>query len=274
MTTEYDTKNILFWDELADIHSGVSDYDLSHFHPNKHTLRDIELGLLGDIVGKKVLHLQCHVGFDSFALEILGAEVTAIDYSSSAIEIANGIKDAFNMKTNFHCANVCELSSLELGEFDIVFTSYGVLVWLEDLRGWANSISTHLKEDGQFYIVDEHPFARVFSNPNIDNVKFNSGYLHTYGMGVQPFKANYRYSYASEDKELEHQEQYVWSHSISEIINSLVNAGLNITDFSEYEKTFYRAFSDLVINDDNWWVFEDNSYSIPLTFSLSAKKRG
>ncbi|MCH7373592.1 class I SAM-dependent methyltransferase [Aeromonas sp. MR16] len=274
MITEYDTKNILFWDELADIHSGVSDYDLSHFHPHKHNLREIELNLLGDIAGKKVLHLQCHVGFDSFALEMLGAEVTAIDYSASAIEIANRIKDSFNLKTNFHCANVCDLSSLDLGEFDIVFTSYGVLVWLRDLKSWAISIATHLKEDGLFCIVDEHPFARVFSNPNKDNVRFNSGYLHTYGMGEQPFKANYKYSYASDEKELDHQEQYVWSHSISELINSLVGAGLNVVDFSEYEKTFYRAFSDLVINNDKWWVFEDGSYSIPLTFSLCAKKRG
>lgn len=273
MNTNHDYTNIQFWNELSDIHAEKSDYNLDQYHPENYSLRDVELNLMGDLSGKCVLHLQCHIGLDSFALEKLGAEVTAIDYSISAINIANKIKDKFSLNTQFHCASVYDLTTLNLNEFDIVFTSYGVLIWLDNLSSWANTISSHLKEGGLFYIVDEHPTARIFSNPKEDSIKFNNGHLHPYWNENIPTQANYKYSYASNEKELVNQQQFIWPHSLSEIINSLLISGLDINHFTEYDKTFYQAFSDLTLHEDNWWRFENKAYSIPLTFSLSAKKR-
>ncbi len=270
----YEDKNISFWDELAQIHSDDSDYNLNEFNLDTYQLKDIEINLLGDITGKRVLHLQCHIGLDSLALEKRGAKVTAIDYSATAIETANQLKLKFNLSTEFHCASVYDLANLDLGLFDIVFTSYGILVWLENLDLWAKTISSHLNIDGRFLIIDEHPIARMFGNPSKDNTAFNNGYLHKYWNDGKPFFANYRYSYASDTEELKNQEQHIWSHSVSEIINALVGSDLSITSFDEYNKTFYQAFSQLTQDDEGWWTFADGSFSVPLIFSLQAIKKG
>ena len=46
--------------------------------------------------------------------------------------------------------------------FDIVFTSYGVLHGLPGLQRWGEVIAHYLKPGGIFYIVEDHPFFRVF----------------------------------------------------------------------------------------------------------------
>lgn len=269
-----DYKNISFWDELARIHSDDSDYNINKFDLDTYQLKDIEINALGDISGKRILHLQCHIGLDSLALEKLGANVTAVDYSATAINTANQLKEQLNLSTEFHCASVYDLAKLDLGLFDVIYTSYGILVWLENLDLWAKNISSHLNCDGRFLIIDEHPTARMFGNPSKDNTIFNNGYLHKYWNDGKPFVANYRYSYASNTEELKNQEQHIWSHSISEIVNALLDSDLSITSFDEYDKTFYQAFSQLTQDDKGWWKFADDSFSVPLIFSLQAIKKG
>lgn len=55
-------------------------YDVEGFLKGESSLNDIELGLLGDIKGKSILHLQCHFGQDTISLGRLGANVTGVDY--------------------------------------------------------------------------------------------------------------------------------------------------------------------------------------------------
>ncbi|MBP2849443.1 MULTISPECIES: class I SAM-dependent methyltransferase [Dickeya] len=272
MKSFYDSKNIQFWNELARIHSVQSDYDVNNYDPWQYQLKDIELSELGDLRGKRVLHLQCHIGLDSFALEIMGAEVSAIDYSSDAIDTANSIKNKFGLNTQFYCASVYDISTLALGEFDIIFTSYGVLVWLQHLDLWASTVASHLKSGGELLLIDEHPIARMFSNPLQDNSPFDSNALFNTIRTDAPVKANYKYSYANEHHQIENQEQYVWFHTLSEIITSLTNKGLCITAFQEFDKGFYKAFSQLSLHEDGWWRFSNGFSSIPLTFFLRARK--
>lgn len=271
MATNYEEKNILFWNELACIHSGVSDYNLANYNPNEYTLKSIETSALGNITGKRILHLQCHIGLDSFALEMMGAEVTAIDYSSAAINTANTIKQRFGLKTTFHCSSVYDLASLDLGKFDIVFTSYGILVWLEHLDLWAKNIALHLNPGGDFLIIDEHPIARMFSNPRQDNTAFNIDNLSVDMREGEPVRANYKYSYANTDSQIENQEQYVWFHSMSEIITSLITRNLSVIEFKEFNMSFYKAFSQLELNESGWWCFNNETSPIPLMFLLRLK---
>lgn len=271
MATNYEEKNILFWDELARIHSGVSDYDLDNYNPNEYKLKNIELSALGDVTGKRILHLQCHIGLDSFALEMMGAEVTAIDYSSASIDTANTIKQRFGLKTTFLCASVYDLTCLDPGTFDIVFTSYGILVWLEHLDLWAKTIATHLKPGGDFLIIDEHPISRMFSNPHQDNTALNINNLCGDMREGKPVRANYKYSYANSDSQIENQEQYVWFHSISEIITSLITQNMRVIEFKEFNMSFYKAFSQLELNENGWWCFNNETPPIPLMFLLWLK---
>lgn len=76
------------WNARVAIHEKSRFYDIDGFLDGKNTLRGIELAELGDITGKKILHLQCHIGLDTLSMARLGAEVTGIDLSDKSIELA------------------------------------------------------------------------------------------------------------------------------------------------------------------------------------------
>jgi hypothetical protein len=58
------------WDERATIHARdtTGDYMLARFRAGEDALHTIEAAELGDISGKRVLHLQCHIGRDTLCL--------------------------------------------------------------------------------------------------------------------------------------------------------------------------------------------------------------
>lgn len=274
MQNNYHKDNKFYWDELAVLHAGESDYDVTHYHPDTYKLRNLDRELLGNIRGKRILHLQCHIGLDSIALEKMGANVVAVDYSHAAIDVALAFKDKFKLALHFICADITDLSRCHLKSFDIIYTSYGVLVWLENLTAWANNIASHLRAGGEFIIIDEHPFSKLFCHRETDNAAFNSGKLNRYWNDKKPVDTCYQFSYACEDKKLNNQHQHIWIHPLSDIINALLMYNLEILHFNEYDKSFFRVFPEMICGNDNWWQFMDDKTSIPLTFSLKAKKKG
>ncbi len=92
------------------------------------------MDLLGNLNDKDLLHLQCHFGLDTLSMTRLGANVTGVDFSETAIELAQKITDRIGVKAKFICNNLYDLPKLHDGEYDIVFTSYGVLYWLHDKK--------------------------------------------------------------------------------------------------------------------------------------------
>lgn len=124
----------------------------------------LEVEQVGDVRGKRLLHLQCHFGIDTLSWARRGAQVTGVDFSGDAIAYAQRLSVETGLAGDFVCSNVYDLrSALDApGAFDVVFTSYGVLNWLPDLRPWAELVAHYLKPGGFFYIVESHPTARMF----------------------------------------------------------------------------------------------------------------
>ena len=117
---------------------------------NKHILRE-----LGDINGKKVLHLQCNTGADSVALARLGAQVTGVDLVPENIHYAKKMAAELGIEgIRFIQSDVLKLANVHDETYDIVFTSEGVLGWLPDLKEWGGVVRGFLKEDGFLYVFD------------------------------------------------------------------------------------------------------------------------
>ena len=76
------------WNNKTEAHLASEFYDMDGFLAGNSSLNSIELALLGDLKGKKVLHLQCHFGQDTISLNRLGAEVVGVDLSDKAIDKA------------------------------------------------------------------------------------------------------------------------------------------------------------------------------------------
>jgi len=217
--------------------------------------------------GKTLLHLQCHFGLDALAWARHGAIVTGVDLSDESIVLAQSLSKELNIPAQFVCADVLTLPDNLQGQFDIVFTSYGILHWLRDLKRWAQVIAHFLKPDGFFYIVEDPPFMRVFSSHPEQGIKVNNPYFFS----EEPYRAETEGSYAT-NFEGEKRTYYMWDHSIGEVINSLIDAGLRIEFLHEFPFALRAKFPTMVKGDDGYWRFTREHNMVPLLFSLKARK--
>jgi SAM-dependent methyltransferase len=147
------------WDERVPIHrrDRTGFYAVERFLAGEKRLHAIELGELGDVKGKRLIHLQCHFGLDTLILARHGASVTGLDFSPAAIAEARRLAAQTGLAAEFVCANVYDARQAVASEFDIVFTTWGTICWLPDLRGWAQTIASLLPTGGYLYFADSHP---------------------------------------------------------------------------------------------------------------------
>ena len=265
---KYTKGNLELWNELTPIHDGSEFYDVDGFKNGRNTLTSIELEEVGDVSGKSLLHLQCHFGMDTMSWARLGAKVTGVDFSDKAIALARSLSKETGIKANFICSDIYKLPEVLNKKSDIVFTSTGVLCWLPDLKRWGETIAHFLKPGGVFYIFEEHPFTVVFDNSaGVTELKVTQSYFHT----AEPVAWEVKGSYTGEKTDRLH-TSYEWTHSMGDIINALINAGLRIEFIHEFTLCSWRRFPFMEQDEGGWWRLKGNK--IPLTFSLKASKPG
>src|SRR5678809_728471 len=101
--------NRTMWNHWARFHERSAFYALDRFRAGELSLQPLERELLGDVRGKSLLHLQCHLGFDTLSWARLGAQVTGIDISDQAIETARRLADECKLDGRFIRCDVYEL---------------------------------------------------------------------------------------------------------------------------------------------------------------------
>ncbi len=267
---DYTKANLDWWNEAAIIHSQGNVYEMASFRAGKIKLHPLELAEVGDVAGKRLLHLQCHFGMDTLSWARLGAKVTGIDFSDKAIEIAQNLNQELHLDATFIQTDIYNLPNVldAAGEFDIVFTSYGAISWLPDLQPWGSIIGHYLKPGGFFYIAEGHPFMWTLDDKSVD---FKLRYPY---FSKEPIKDEEVGTYAEKDAKLEHTTTYGWNHTFSEIFNSLISAGLTINFLHEHPFCAWDAFPDMEQGEDRFNRFKDPAKRemIPLMFSLKATK--
>ncbi len=265
---EYIKANKEMWDDRVDVHKNSEFYDVKGFLKGKQTLDPIEIDEVGDVDGKTLLHLMCHFGMDTLSWARLGAKVTGVDFSEKAVELAKDLSRQIGLEARFISSDIYRLPEVLNEEFDIVFTSEGVLSWLPDLEEWARVISHFVKKGGFFYIREFHPFAYVFDDEEgIQEPRFK----YPYFTPEKPLRFEESSTYA-DSAELKTMVTYEWNHSISKIINSLIESGLHIDFFNEFPFTTWTPLPFLKKRKDRRWVLPSNEDSLPLMFSLMASK--
>jgi 2-polyprenyl-3-methyl-5-hydroxy-6-metoxy-1,4-benzoquinol methylase len=261
------------WNERVSIHSNTSDYpdyNISGFNKGKSTLKPIELKEIGIVKNKKLLHLQCHFGLDTLSWARRGASVTGVDFSEKAIQLAKELSLLNNIKSNFICSNIFDLKKVLKGKFDIVFASYGILCWINNLNSWLEIVSYFLKPNGIFFIIDSHPFSDSLSYDSTSNkCYFNYSYFNT-----KAYKDLSDYSYVKSINKLKNNISYEWKHTLSELINGLLINNLDIINIKEYHYDFWNRYPNMRLNKNGYWKLIDNRIKIPLMYSIKAKKKG
>ncbi len=266
MMDEYRAANQRLWDEYALINSRSEMYDLPGFLQGRRGLHDLEIEELGPVQGKTLLHLQCHFGMDSLSWARLGAQVTAVDFSAEAIRLARELSQKVNVPARFIQSDIYALPQVLEEQFDIVFTSYGVLTWLSDLRGWARLVSRYLKPGGTFYIAEFHPAAMLFddmgSAPQLKYPYWSDG----------PIACEVQGSYADPQAETREKRSYEWAYPLGDVVSLLIDAGLRIEFLHEQPYTVYQMFPFLVEGADGLYRTPPGMPLLPLQFSLKAVK--
>ena len=252
---DYKKINQAAWDQRTLTHVKSRFYDVEGFRRGLSSLNKLEKALLGEVQGKSLLHLQCHFGLDSLSFARFGADVTGVDISSEAIKQANQLKEQLEIPAEFICADIYDFAKENRQQFDLIYTSYGVLCWLHDLDEWALMIKRALKPGGEFHLIEFHPFADVIA-----------GYPY-FGGGDALIEKEGTYTENCDGTE---HTIMTWAHTLGDIINALIKAGLNIRQVEEYETCPYDCFEGMTqVADGAYSVFK-NDHPIPLLFNIKA----
>ncbi len=258
--------NQSLWDEWTRINAGSKMYDLEGFKAGRCSLKKLELDEVGEVSGKRLLHLQCHFGMDTLSWARRGAQVTGVDFSPEAVRLAQSLSQELGIPARFLCCNLYDLPGLLDEQFDVVFTSYGVLTWLPDRRRWAQIAARYVRPGGIFYIAEAHPCAMVFddegSEPRLRYPYFDDG----------PIACEVKGSYADPTAQTHSRVSYEWAYPLGEVVSYLVEAGLRVQFLHEWPFACYQMFPFLAKGEDGLYRLPPGLPSLPLQFSLRAIK--
>lgn len=272
MTDEQLGDNLKTWNAWTEIHVRSKFYDVASFGGGSNQIRlsDYEIEEVGPVAGKSLLHLQCHFGLDTLSWARLGAAVTGVDFSPNAIEAATALAGELGIDARFVVSNVYDLAHNLDGQFDIVYTSRGVLNWLPDVKRWADVVAHLVRPGGVFYITEAHPVMMVFADEDVVPGELRLNYPYWEHEGPLTFEV--QGSYADRNAPTKDLVEHGWDHSLGEIVTALIHSGLTVEflhefDFCEWEMP-WLAKSD----DGRWRLPPETVGQLPLFFSLKATK--
>lgn len=260
---DYIEINRKLWNAKTEVHVKSEFYNNKSFIEGRSSLKKIETELLGNVKDKSILHLQCHFGQDTLSLARMGAKVTGVDFSDAAINEAKKLCESIETKADFICCDIYDLPNRLTKKFDMVFISYGAIGWLPDLNKWAEVISNFLIEGGKLIFVEFHPFIWMFDTGfnEIEYSYFNNN----------PIIENIEGTYADFDSDIKN-ESVSWNHPLSEVFKSLLNSGLKITHFDEYNFSPYNCFLNLEKIEEEKYRLKNFGEKIPMLYSLVCEK--
>jgi SAM-dependent methyltransferase len=258
------------WDERVPIHlrDNTGTYQIDAFLAGADTLFPIESAEIGDVSGKRLLHLQCHIGLDTLSLARRSAEATGLDFSPQAIETAQAFARRIGIAARFVEGNAYDAGTLAPGPFDVVYSTWGTITWLPDIVRWAQTVASVLAPGGFLYLADDHPAAQMLE-------QVDGALVATYPWRTSPdaplmFEA--RTTYAGDKTELANSKSYQWIHPLSDVLSALLDAGLNIEMLHEHDRLPWKPFAMMIAAGRGLYRLPDGVSRIPLAYSLRARK--
>jgi 2-polyprenyl-3-methyl-5-hydroxy-6-metoxy-1,4-benzoquinol methylase len=261
--------NLAWWDGVVDTHVGSRFYRVAEFLAGADSLYPIESAEIGDVRGKRIAHLQCHIGLDSLSLARRGASVSGLDFSPKAIATAQRFAAETGLPARFVESNVYDALSKLGGRHDIVYVTWGAIGWLPDLHRWARIVAELLEPGGFLYLLEGHPQALSLEQKDAAAALIASW---PYFKGTAPMVIDESGSYVDRGVKLEHTRTHEFPHALSEIFDAVLTAGLTIEMFHEHESLAWQLWPCLEEGPDSMFRLPKDRPRLPLAFSLKARK--
>ncbi len=268
------------WDERVPVH--LTAYDADAFAADPEAISTVvreDMALVarhlpgGSPAGLDLVHLMCHIGTDTLSWARLGAAVTGVDFSPAAVAAATDLATRTGLPAAFVEADVCATSAVvgavDGARFDVAVMSVGVLPWVSNLQTWAATVAALLRPGGLFFLRDAHPLlgAVDYDDPvTTDGRPVLSGaYLAT----GAPRRYEHGTTYADDSVQLSNATTYEWQHSVGDVVQALLDAGLRLTSLAEHTTISWPVLPHLVRTEDGF-ALPEHRERLPLALSLTA----
>jgi SAM-dependent methyltransferase len=275
---EHIAANRASWDARTPVHVGSRFYDVEGWLRDLPGPRRREVDALGDVRGRSLVHLQCHIGLDTLQFARAGANVVGLDLSPAAIDEARSLaqRTGLDDHAEFVCADVHDaFDALGRRTFDVVYVSLGALCWLPSVDRWAEQAAALVAPSGVCYVHDGHPLAWAFAD---DDARIE----HTYFEEPDPYVDDSGETYTDGVTE-PIPRSYEWNHGIGETVTALIRHGLRLDWLVEHDWTAYSRFSWLLEQPaeptavggpkpDRRFTTAPGTPRMPLSFSLLATR--
>ncbi len=273
---EYRRLNHANWEARVPLHVGPGGYGIDRYRRDPEMLSDVvsfDLPRLGDVAGLDVVHLQCHIGTDTLSLARLGARVTGLDFSGSALEAARKLFGDCGAEGTFVESDVYDaVDALGGGRFDLVYTGVGALCWLPRIDPWARVVAGLLRPGGRLFIRDMHPVLFTLDHERTGDLLVIS---HPYFETAEGVRLESDVSYVDHEGTVASPETIEFNHGMAEIITALLDAGMELTALEEHDSVAWCALPGLMEEQaPNEWRLVDRPERVPMSFTLQARKRG
>ncbi len=262
--------NRAHWDALAAAHGQDAVYDSEGLVAGADSLHEAEAAgvreAVGAVAGLDVLHLQCHIGFDAISLARRGARVVGVDFSPASLEKARALARRCELDIEFVEADAAALPYDLHNRFDLVYSTIGVLCWIDDVRAWMRSAAAALRGGGKLLLVDGHPMYQMLESTK--PLRLDFPYAHD---GPRTFDE--QGSYAGADLPVAATASVSYGHSIAEVVNGALAAGLKIQRLDEHLDADFDPRGDMLEReDDGRYRLRVDGELLPVLFTLVAAK--
>ncbi|WNI30888.1 methyltransferase domain-containing protein [Streptomyces sp. ITFR-6] len=262
--------NRAMWDERVPIHYGSDFYDLDSFRAGKDALRAFELAEVGDVTGRSLLHLQCHIGLDTLSWARHGAaQVVGLDFSEPAVETARSLAREIGLppdRAAFVAADVYDAAeAVPDSSYDIVYTGIGALNWLPDIDRWADTAASLVAPGGFLYLAEFHPLTDCLDDATGERI------VHDY-FSREAWVDETPGTYADFDAPTVHNRSVEWQHPVGSVVSALAAAGLRIEFLHEHDTSLFARFPVLERQPDGGYRFPTERPRIPLMYSIKATR--
>jgi SAM-dependent methyltransferase len=261
------------WDERAPAHAASPGYAVEQLVADREYLSHVvrfDRPRLGDVAGLRGVHLQCHIGTDTVSLTRLGARMTGVDFSPASVAQARHIAAAAGADIEFVECDVYSVPDhLPREAFDLVYTGIGALCWLPDVRRWATVVAGLLRPGGRLFLREGHPVLWSIDERR-DELVVDFAYVER----PEPLVWEDDSTYVPTATSFVHTTTHTWNHGLGEIVTSLLDAGMHLTQLIEHDSAPWEALPGKMVQVDlDEWRLADRPWRLPHTYTLQAIRR-